>query len=64
MALQIALTMPLAEQRERMQSLRNLVRDFNIYRWAGRMLIDAAALRQRARVRERIFSYRTRFSST
>jgi trehalose 6-phosphate synthase len=60
-ALLIALNMPIAEQRERMRSLRNLVRDFNIYRWAGRMLLDAAALRQRARVKERIFSYRSRY---
>jgi trehalose 6-phosphate synthase len=63
-ALQIALTMPLAEQHERMRSLRSQVHDFNIYRWAGRMLLDAAALRQRARVHERIFSYRSRFSGT
>ena len=62
-ALQTALKMPLAEQRERMHSLRNQVRDFNIYRWAGRMLLDAAALRQRARVKERIFSYRSRYSA-
>ena len=60
-ALLIAMNMPFAEQRERMRSLRNLVRDFNIYRWAGRMLLDAAALRQRARVKERIFSYRSRY---
>lgn len=63
-ALQIALTMPLAEQRERMRSLRTLVRDFNIYRWAGRMLLDAAALRQRARVSERIFNFRSRYAGS
>jgi trehalose-6-phosphate synthase len=63
-ALQIALTMPLAEQRERMRSMRSLVRDFNIYRWAGRMLLDGAAVRQRARVNERIFKYRSRYSGT
>ena len=63
-ALLRALNMPFAEQRERMRSLRNLVRDFNIYRWAGRMLLDAAALRQRARVKERIFSYRSRYPTS
>ena len=41
-ALQQALTMPEAEQRERMASLRMTVREFNVYRWAGRMLSDAA----------------------
>ncbi|CAG4882383.1 protein of unknown function [Georgfuchsia toluolica] len=63
-ALQIALTMPLAEQRERMRSLRHLVRDFIIYRWAGRMLLDGAEVRRRARVRERIFSYQSRYSGS
>ncbi len=53
-ALYAALTMSEAEQRERMRSLRALVRDFNIYRWAGRMLLDAARERRRSRIRERI----------
>ena len=33
--------MPPGEQRERMASLRMTVREFNVYRWAGRMLSDA-----------------------
>jgi trehalose 6-phosphate synthase len=49
-ALLLALTMPLPEQRARMRSMRGLVQEFNVYRWAGRMLIDAAHLRQRSRV--------------
>ena len=49
-----ALTMPAFEQRERMRSLRALVRDFNVYRWAGRMLIDAARIRQREKLAARI----------
>ncbi|MDB5798953.1 MAG: trehalose-6-phosphate synthase [Paucimonas sp.] len=53
-ALYRALTMPEGEQRERMRSMRTLVRDFNVYRWAGRMLIDAARLRRRERVTARI----------
>ena len=53
-ALYHALTMPPLEQRERMRALRASVKDFNIYRWAGRMLLDAAVLRQRERVFERI----------
>jgi hypothetical protein len=27
------------------------VREFNVYRWAGRMLLDAAVMRQRGRLR-------------
>ncbi|MHB9098072.1 MAG: alpha,alpha-trehalose-phosphate synthase (UDP-forming) [Syntrophales bacterium] len=49
-----ALTMPDFEQRERMRSMRALVRDFNVYRWAGRMLIDAARIRQREKLAVRI----------
>ena len=49
-ALNVALTMPLSWQRTRMQLMRSLVSEFNVYRWAGRMLIDAAAIRRRGRV--------------
>lgn len=52
-ALHVALTMPRAWQRTRMQLMRSLIREFNVFRWAGRMLIDAAALRRRERVLER-----------
>lgn len=53
-ALYQALTMPAAEQRERMGSLRSTVHEYNVYRWAGRMLADAARLRLRQRVSERV----------
>ncbi|MBT0663596.1 trehalose-6-phosphate synthase [Geobacter pelophilus] len=53
-ALYQALTMPEYEQKERMRSMRALVRDFNVYRWAGRMLLDAARVRQRERLAMRI----------
>lgn len=53
-ALYQALNMPPAEQRERMASLRSTVREFNVYRWAGRMLADAARLRLRERVSDRV----------
>jgi alpha,alpha-trehalose-phosphate synthase [UDP-forming] len=49
-----ALNMPAPEQRERMASLRGTVREFNVYRWAGRMLSDAARLRLRERVSNRL----------
>ncbi|TWJ33618.1 alpha,alpha-trehalose-phosphate synthase (UDP-forming) [Geobacter argillaceus] len=53
-ALYRALIMPDLEQRERMLSMRALVRDFNVYRWAGRMLLDAARVRQREKLATRI----------
>jgi trehalose 6-phosphate synthase len=59
-ALYRALTMPEMEQRERMRSMRTLVRDFNVYRWAGRMLLDAARLRRRERVTAKIHSHSRR----
>jgi trehalose 6-phosphate synthase len=45
-----ALTMPKAEQRARMRLMRELVRERNVYRWAGEILRDAAKLRQRAQI--------------
>ena len=53
-ALHEALAMPEHEQEVRMRSLRQLVREFNVYRWAGRMLLDAGKLRRRIRVEARI----------
>jgi len=48
-ALHLALTMPPEQQRDRMRFMRGVVREFNVYRWAGRMLVDAAVMRQRGR---------------
>jgi trehalose 6-phosphate synthase len=45
-----ALTMPPDEQRARMRSMRGLLQEFNVYRWAGRMLLDAARMRNRRRL--------------
>ncbi|MBK0393488.1 alpha,alpha-trehalose-phosphate synthase (UDP-forming) [Ramlibacter algicola] len=56
-ALHRALTMPPAEQRERMASLRSTVREFNVYRWAGHMLADAARWRLRERVSRRVLRH-------
>jgi trehalose 6-phosphate synthase len=53
-ALHLALTMPKLEQRARMRSMRGLIQEFNVYRWAGRMLIDAARMRQRERVMKQV----------
>jgi trehalose 6-phosphate synthase len=48
-ALAAALTMPEDEQRVRMRAMRSFVAQFNVYRWVGRMLLDAARLRERDR---------------
>jgi trehalose 6-phosphate synthase len=53
-ALATALTMPVDEQRDRMRSMRALISQFNIYRWAGHMLMDAARLRDQERVAFRL----------
>jgi trehalose 6-phosphate synthase len=49
-AMHRALTMPEEEQRERMRRMREVVRDNNVYRWAGSMLQDAARLRKRSQI--------------
>ena len=41
-----ALTMPADDQARRMRSLRAQVADNSVYRWAGRLLLDAAAVRR------------------
>jgi trehalose 6-phosphate synthase len=55
-ALHVALSMPEEEQANRMRLMRGLVKEFNVYRWAGRMLLDAAGMRRRGRVFERAAS--------
>jgi trehalose 6-phosphate synthase len=42
-----ALQMPREQRRERMRLMRRTVKENNVYRWAGRMLMDAARIRQR-----------------
>lgn len=49
-ALHLALSMPPEEQRNRMRNMRGYIQEFNVFRWAGRMLLDAARLRQRSRL--------------
>jgi len=57
-ALDRAATMPAAEQRERMASLRMTVRENNVFRWAGHMLSDAGRSRLRERIEARVQSHR------
>jgi len=52
-ALHTALVMPAGEQRARTRLMRGLIQEFNVYRWAGRMLIDAAGMRRRGRLLDR-----------
>ena len=49
-AIGMALRIPANEQRERMRLMRQRVRERNVYRWAGQMLIDAARSRQQRRI--------------
>jgi trehalose 6-phosphate synthase len=46
-AILTAASMPAEEQAARMRAMRSYVARFNVYRWAGRMLSDAAAVRER-----------------
>jgi len=49
-----ALQLSVEEQRDRMRSMRAFLAEFNVYRWAGRMLVDAARLRSRDRLTGRL----------
>jgi len=49
-ALAAALDMEPEEQAVRMRSMRRYVAEFNVYSWAGRMLLDAARLRRSERL--------------
>ena len=53
-ALATALLMPVEEQQDRMKSMRSLLAQFNVYRWAGKMFVDAARLRNQERVSSRL----------
>jgi trehalose 6-phosphate synthase/phosphatase len=46
-AMEIAMRMGREERRNRMSLMRRTVKENNVYRWAGRMLMDAARIRQR-----------------
>ena len=53
-ALAAALSMPEAEQEQRMRAMRAMVAEFNVYRWAGRMLLDATRVREHDRLSLRL----------
>lgn len=56
-AILAALTMPAEEQRERLHAMRAHVREFNIFRWAGKMMLDAALVRRRSVFEKRFATY-------
>jgi trehalose 6-phosphate synthase len=56
-ALAAALTMPIEDQQDRMKSMRSLLMQFNVYRWAGKMLVDAARVRNQERVAGRLAAH-------
>jgi trehalose 6-phosphate synthase len=49
-----AIEMSGSEQRERMRAMRSQVRESNVFRWAGRLLSDAARERRRAQLADRL----------
>jgi trehalose 6-phosphate synthase len=53
-ALEAALQMAPSEQQARLRAMRSYLAEFNVYRWAGRMLVDAARLRSRERLTGRL----------
>jgi len=50
-AIDLAMRMNREERRNRMSLMRRTVKENNVYRWAGRMLMDLARLRQRQSLR-------------
>jgi trehalose 6-phosphate synthase len=53
-ALASAVSMSCDEQRERMRAMRAFIAEFNVYRWAGRMLVDAGRVRRKDRLSSRV----------
>jgi len=62
-ALATALNMSIEEQRDRMRAMRGLLSDLNVYRWAGKMIVDAARLRSRDRLTGRLTAHITNVSA-
>jgi len=62
-AIETAIAMPRDQRRERMQLMRRTVKENNVYRWAGRMLMDAARVRQRQALARRETSALQRFTA-
>jgi trehalose 6-phosphate synthase/phosphatase len=55
-AILTALEMPRAERQKRIRLMRRTVSENNVYRWAGRMLMDIARIRQRQSLTDRTYA--------
>jgi trehalose 6-phosphate synthase len=53
-AMAVALAMPVEEQQDRIRHMRAILMQFNVYRWAGKMLVDAARLRSQEKLTGRL----------
>ena len=53
-AIRQALEMPIEEKNLRMQHMRRVVREHNVYRWAGNLLSDLCEVRIETPERERV----------
>ncbi|MFH0903090.1 MAG: trehalose-6-phosphate synthase [Pseudomonadota bacterium] len=62
-ALATALRMSAEEQRDRMRAMRGFLANFNVYRWAGKMIVDAAQLRSRDRLTGRLTDHVMSFAA-
>jgi trehalose 6-phosphate synthase len=58
-ALLAAVEMAPAEQEERMRSMRAVLAELNVYRWAGKMLLDATRTRRQVRLADRLSGTRS-----
>jgi trehalose 6-phosphate synthase len=57
--MEIAMRMGRDERQSRMNLMRRTVKENNVYRWAGRMLMDAARIRQRQNLPSMVRRYGT-----
>jgi trehalose-6-phosphate synthase len=57
-ALHYALNMNEKEKRARMRSMRETVKFNNVYRWAGKMLLDASLFKKRQKIHENVLEWR------
>jgi trehalose 6-phosphate synthase len=58
MAIKTAMQMARDERRQRMKLMRRVVKENNVYRWAGRMLMSAATIRQKQALSKMSLSFR------
>lgn len=63
-ALNRALKMSEKEQNERMTIMRNYLKEFNVFRWAGRMLIDASMVKKKNSIAMRLNIWRSEIAES